>query len=50
MTEPTGLIGSYIKFNGFVGSKSAGNEFDAARTLTFSIAIDGALLDPVTLP
>lgn len=37
--------GNFVEFNSFVGSKSQGNEFDAARTLTFSIAIDGALGD-----
>lgn len=37
--------GNYVDFNGFVASKSQGNEFDSSRTLTFSIAIDGALGD-----
>ena len=37
--------GNYVEFDGFVASKSQGNEFDSARTLTFSLAIDGALGD-----
>lgn len=37
--------GNYVEFDGFVASKSQSNEFDSARTLTFSLAIDGALGD-----
>lgn len=46
----TGTDGDFIEFTGLVASKSQSNEFDAARTTTFSIAIDGALGDstPVT--
>lgn len=39
----TGAVGDYVAFKGFVGSKTVSNEFDAARTMTFSIAIDGAV-------
>lgn len=45
MNNAAGDAGNYVEFNGFVASKSQGNEFDSARTLTFSIAIDGALGD-----
>ncbi len=41
--------GDYVEFNGFVASKSQGNDFDSARSLTFSIAIDGALGDITAL-
>jgi hypothetical protein len=43
MTNADGSEGSFVEFDGFVASKSQANEFDAARTITFSIAIDGAL-------
>lgn len=43
MNNADASAGNYIQFNGFVASKSVGNEFDSARTVTFSIAIDGAL-------
>jgi len=36
-------LGNYIQFNGFVGTKTLSNAFDAARTVVFSIAVDGAL-------
>ena len=45
MNNADGSAGNFVEFYGFVASKSQGNEFDAARTMTFSIAIDGALGD-----
>lgn len=43
MNNAAGDKGNYVEFDGLVASKTQGNEFDSARTLTFSIAIDGAL-------
>lgn len=45
MSNAAGTQGDSISFNGFVGSKTIGNDFDTARTVSFSIAIDGALGD-----
>lgn len=42
--------GDFVEFNGFVASKSQGNAFDSARTMVFSIAVDGALGDVTPLP
>lgn len=47
LTNAAGDKGDKVVFNGFLGSKSIGNDFDSARTVTFSIAIDGALGDLV---
>lgn len=35
--------GSYFEFIGRVSSKSSSGEFDAVTTVTFSIAVDGAI-------
>jgi len=43
MYDPSLTDGNYVEFTGFVASKSQSNEFDAARTVSFSIAIDGAV-------
>lgn len=43
MFDPSLTDGNYVEFTGFVASKSQGNEFDSARTVTFSVAIDGAI-------
>lgn len=45
LTNAAGDKGDTVVFNGFLGSKSIGNDFDSARTVTFSIAIDGAVGD-----
>ena len=45
LTNAAGDKGDRVTFKGFVGSKSIGNDFDSARTVSFSIAIDGALSD-----
>jgi len=45
MNNADASAGNYVEFTGFVASKTQGNEFDAARTVTFSIAIDGAVGD-----
>lgn len=45
-----GSVGDYVSFKGFVASKSISNEFDSARTMTFSIAIDGAVSPLTPIP
>lgn len=47
LTNAAGDKGDSVVFNGFLGSKSLGNDFDSARTISMSIAIDGALGDLV---
>lgn len=47
LTNAAGDKGDRVTFKGFVGSKSIGNDFDSARTVSFSIAVDGALSDLV---
>ena len=47
LTNAAGDKGDSVVFNGFVGSKSLGNDFDSARTVSLSIAIDGAVGDLV---
>ena len=43
MLNSAGDAGDEITFEGFVASASISNEFDAVRTQTFSVAIDGAV-------
>jgi len=45
LTNAAGDKGDSVVFNGFIGSKSLGNDFDSARTVSLSIAIDGAVGD-----
>ncbi|QWL58221.1 hypothetical protein HQ400_07845 [Aeromonas jandaei] len=41
--------GHTITVNGFISSVAYGNEFDTQRTVTWTIAVDGAIGDPVAL-
>lgn len=45
LTNAAGDKSDSVVFNGFLGSKTFGNDFDSARTASISIAIDGALGD-----
>lgn len=41
MLDSNGTAGDFVEFAGYVTSGSISNEFDAVRTQTFSVAVDG---------
>jgi hypothetical protein len=43
MLDGGGVNGNFVTFDALVSSKSLSSEFDAVRTVTFTLVIDGAI-------